>query len=94
LSPARLAELIDSGGCCRLCNAGGPDTTLSLHHRTYKRLGHERPGDLTALCVPCHDVVTDMLRARAYGERELPPLRDVEAPADTVLVDTTYRTVP
>lgn len=29
-------------------------TALQLHHRHYKRLGHERMTDLVALCPDCH----------------------------------------
>lgn len=28
---------------------------LSLHHKTYKRLGHENFGDLIMLCSECHE---------------------------------------
>jgi hypothetical protein len=36
---------------CRLCNS--PDD-LNVHHRTYQRLGAERPDDLITLCQGCH----------------------------------------
>jgi hypothetical protein len=39
------------GGHCALCN--GTDG-LEAHHRTYERVGHELPEDLTALCSDCH----------------------------------------
>lgn len=42
----------EAGGRCQLCNSRGP---LHAHHRTYARLGNERPGDLTALCEYCHE---------------------------------------
>lgn len=32
---------------------------LEVHHRTYERLGNERPEDLVALCWCCHDEITD-----------------------------------
>lgn len=28
---------------------------LQVHHRTYERVGHERPEDLVVLCVGCHE---------------------------------------
>jgi hypothetical protein len=40
-----------AGGRCAICNADGP---LQGHHRTYENLGYERPGDVIALCRPCH----------------------------------------
>ncbi len=36
---------------CQVCNS--PDA-LDVHHRTYDRLGHELPEDLTVLCGRCH----------------------------------------
>lgn len=38
--------------CCGACLR--TDVSLSLHHRTYKRLGKERLGDLIAVCAECH----------------------------------------
>ncbi len=40
-----------AGQRCQLCNGYGP---LEVHHRTYERLGHEHPDDLTVLCRSCH----------------------------------------
>jgi 5-methylcytosine-specific restriction endonuclease McrA len=41
-----------AGHRCALC----PSTsTLSVHHRSYARLGYEQPGDLIVLCKDCHD---------------------------------------
>jgi 5-methylcytosine-specific restriction endonuclease McrA len=68
--PVRLAELEASGLRCRLCNSGGEDIILEVHHRTYENLGNEQPGDLTALCHDCHRVVTDHLRRNRYARRE------------------------
>lgn len=39
------------GWQCRLCEN---THDLHAHHRTYKRLGNERPEDLTTLCGRCH----------------------------------------
>jgi hypothetical protein len=44
--------IAQAGNRCRLCNDTG---TLQLHHRTYGRVGHERPEDLIVLCKPCHE---------------------------------------
>ncbi len=43
-----------AGYRCQVCYAG--DVTLDVHHRTYKRLGHELITDLIVLCRPCHDI--------------------------------------
>jgi 5-methylcytosine-specific restriction endonuclease McrA len=68
--PARLAELEAAGFRCRLCNSGGEGVTIEVHHRTYENLFNEQPGDLTALCRPCHRVVTDHLRRIRFADRE------------------------
>jgi 5-methylcytosine-specific restriction endonuclease McrA len=36
---------------CHICNSRHQ---LEVHHRTYERIGRERPDDLTVLCRPCH----------------------------------------
>jgi DNA-binding transcriptional ArsR family regulator len=38
---------------CQVCNS---TKNLEVHHRTYERLGDERPADLTVLCHRCHRV--------------------------------------
>ena len=76
-SQARSAELLASGGRCRLCNDGRASTTLTVHHRTYERLGCEIADDLTTLCEPCHDTVTNMLRAREMAARTPPRPADL-----------------
>lgn len=37
---------------CQVCNAD--QKRLDVHHRTYERLGREKPEDLTVLCCDCH----------------------------------------
>lgn len=37
---------------CQLCYSS---KDVQVHHRTYDRLGHERPADLTVLCKACHE---------------------------------------
>jgi len=36
---------------CESCGCAGP---LEVHHRTYQRLGRERPEDLRVVCHGCH----------------------------------------
>jgi hypothetical protein len=43
----RRIWIIRAGGCCRQC---GSRRRLTIHHRTYARLGHERYADITVLC--------------------------------------------
>ncbi len=48
----RVAKLSDVGFRCQLCYVR--DKSLHVHHRTYLRLGREKPMDLTVLCKECH----------------------------------------
>ncbi|MEZ4728310.1 MAG: hypothetical protein R3E79_14345 [Caldilineaceae bacterium] len=41
---------------CQICNRASPRVILEVHHRTYERLGHEQPEDLTVLCRGCHEL--------------------------------------
>jgi len=47
----RRIWIVRAGGRCRQC---GSRRRLTIHHRTYKRLGHERRADVTMLCWNCH----------------------------------------
>lgn len=84
-NPARLAELKLSGRRCRLCNRRHD---LTVHHRTYVRLGRERVSDLTTLCRECHDFVTLALRHRKYARQRLPKVTGVPAPMARRLIDS------
>jgi hypothetical protein len=46
----RQRTLLLAGGACQRCGTHATDA----HHTTYARLGHERDGDLEALCGGCH----------------------------------------
>ena len=43
---------------CQVCYSNGDDGQgpLDVHHRTYDRVGAERPSDLTVLCRTCHSL--------------------------------------
>lgn len=45
-----------AGYRCRVCNRSSSQVTLDAHHRTYERLGHEDPDDITVLCRDCHEL--------------------------------------
>lgn len=93
-APARLAELLASGGRCRICNAGSTAAILTVHHRCYDRLGCELADDLTTLCGECHDGVTDMLRRRSNTSRALPAPLDLPKPSiERLLVDSSTVTL-
>jgi hypothetical protein len=48
----RLQALEYADYSCQVCNRAGE---VHVHHRTYDRLGAERPADLTVLCARCHE---------------------------------------
>ena len=50
---------VNAGWRCRVCNLAGNYSNLHTHHRTYERLGNERPDDLTVLCADCHKLFHD-----------------------------------
>ena len=45
-----------AGFRCQVCNRAYPRMLLNAHHRTYERLGHEDPNDITVLCRDCHEL--------------------------------------
>lgn len=45
-----------AGYRCQICNRHKSEVTLDAHHRTYERLGDERPDDITVLCRDCHEL--------------------------------------
>ena len=47
----RRIWILRAGARCQRC---GSRRRLTIHHRTYQRLGHERRGDVTVLCWNCH----------------------------------------
>lgn len=54
----RAQALERAHGTCEHC--GISESThrllvLDVHHKTYKRLGREAPGDVEVLCRPCHE---------------------------------------
>jgi|APGre2960657404_1045060.scaffolds.fasta_scaffold07124_1 5-methylcytosine-specific restriction endonuclease McrA len=49
---AKRRKALDHYGC--VCSRCGSDELLQVHHKTYKRLGHELMSDLEILCRNCH----------------------------------------
>lgn len=82
--------LARDGHRCRLCNSAD---ALQAHHRTYDRFGKEELDDLTTLCEPCHDVVTDHQRRLRYTTRELPPVREVATPLAVYVFGSSYQEI-
>jgi 5-methylcytosine-specific restriction endonuclease McrA len=57
----RAAALELAGHKCERCGAAD---RLTVHHRTYCRLGREAPADLQVLCPSCHEQADAERRAR------------------------------
>jgi hypothetical protein len=54
-----------AGYRCQVCNRGKNEgARLDAHHRTYSRLGHEKPEDITVLCHECHELYETNKRAK------------------------------
>jgi len=51
-----------SNNRCQICNKSRAQVQLDTHHRTYERLGHELPEDVTVLCRNCHQLYEDERR--------------------------------
>jgi hypothetical protein len=49
----RRLWILQARGRCQRCRSR---RALSIHHRTYTRLGHERHADIKVLCWPCHQL--------------------------------------
>ena len=47
----RRIWIVRAGGRCQRCRSR---RRLTIHHRTYQRLGHERRAEVTVLCWHCH----------------------------------------
>jgi len=47
----RRLWILQAGGRCQRCRS---QRRLTIHHRNYDRLGHERRADVTVLCLDCH----------------------------------------
>ena len=71
----RAKALERDGHRCRLCDAADD---LEVHHRQYPaRWDLDSLDALTVLCRPCHDRVTNDLRARRYAGAAAPDNPDV-----------------
>jgi 5-methylcytosine-specific restriction endonuclease McrA len=64
----RRIWIVRAGGRCQHCHSR---RRLTIHHRTYRRLGHERRADVTVLCWHCHHRQHGP-RARSGWRRGLP----------------------
>ena len=59
-----------AGYRCRVCNRSSSQVTLDAHHRTYDRLGHEDPDDITVLCRDCHELFETNTRVSRPARRQ------------------------
>lgn len=59
-SKARFLKVLKSRNQIPKCKICSSTENLHLHHKSYKRLGKERKGDLCFLCADCHAVVHEL----------------------------------
>jgi len=50
-----LARFVESG----IEAKGDENNLIQIHHRSYKNLGHELPGDLACVCRICHVLISE-----------------------------------
>lgn len=67
----RELALEAAGQTCELCSS---DHGLEVHHRTYARVGFERPADVITLCADCHRDFHRSLLLRAIRATAAAPL--------------------
>lgn len=70
----RRAALERAEGRCQVCNSA---KLLDVHHRTYERLGAEKPIDLTVLCRRCHDLFHATAKLTVSRPRKSPKAKKV-----------------
>lgn len=58
------------GSKCKLCS--GNKVALSIHHKTYARLGDELHSDLMAVCDPCHKLIHALQKVGDDPKNRLP----------------------
>lgn len=58
-----------AGYRCQLCNG---KYKIAAHHRTYERLGHELPEDLTVLCKRCHKLFYPEVQSKPHATIAIP----------------------
>lgn len=59
-----------AGNRCQVCNRSRAEVQLDAHHRTYDRLGNERPEDITVLCRDCHQIYEDKKKTSRASTKE------------------------
>ena len=55
-------------GTCEWCQLR---PVADLHHRTYDREGQERPEDVMAVCIACHETIHGLRGARVGSDGQL-----------------------
>lgn len=70
-----------AGYRCQVCNS---PTDIAVHHRTYERLGHEKPEDLTVLCQDCHALFHDKQHRGGWFLPFLPSVEQTRALVESI----------
>ncbi len=75
----RSAKLASCRYACQICNS---NDRLTVHHRTYERMGHEDLEDLTVMCRRCHGIFHGKVRGFARQTRYIHLDADHPLPPD------------
>jgi len=83
----RRLWILRAAGRCQQCHRRG---RLTIHHRSYRRLGHERRADIEVLCWHCHH---DRHPAHPPSRRRVPAGRALRSIALLALAYVLIHTV-
>ncbi len=72
------AAKVRAGQRCQICNRAAPRVTLTVHHRTFERLGQEQPEDLTVLCRGCYELYDKNRRIPGPAAHSTPPVANTD----------------
>ena len=79
---------ISAGYRCQVCNSeDNGQIHLQAHHRTYARVGHELPHDITVLCARCHKYASRFVRIPKCLDRYTRPRVSPYNPEYVISVD-------
>lgn len=79
----RGAALVRAGWRCERCSS---QILLEVHHRTYKRRGHEHESDLIALCATCHGRFHKRFGWVPFADRYLSSRRGIQDLVEVMLL--------
>jgi len=79
----RREALVRARECCQRCSS---PMSLEVHHRTYKRRGHEHASDLVVLCATCHGRFHKRVGWIPFADRYLSSRRGIQDLVELILL--------